>query len=541
LLACVSIPAAASTPGEANRLADYVAARAADSLGNPGEAAILLSQLIRERPDDVRLRERAVAQAIEAGDMKLALQLGKSTPFSQAPLEFRMLLLAEDLRRGKLREALASLRNQTGTIDSTFLVPFVEAWVRADRGDRNATQSLDAVGEQSSLGKQVDEHRALILLKLKRPAEALPLAEKALANAGGRADRLRLAFADGFRGAGDMASAARILEGAGPALSYARERLASRKPLGQTIASPADAFGELMLGLAIALNRLEDKSLSVALAQTARYANPRNGAAVLLLGLLLDDAGRTGDAIAVLRSIPADDPFASQGADAEMRVLLAADRAREALVRAQQAVVTNPGADAYSRLGAVQGDLKDYSGAADSYARAIAASRQAGGSDELWMLHLYRAGVLEDADRWAEAKSEISAAMALAPDNALLLNFLGYGKLERGEDLDEAEAMIRRASAMRPDDASITDSLGWAEYKRGKVDEAIVTLQRAADRDPNQSEIREHLGDALYSAGRRIEARFAWRAALVGTEDKVTRSRIESKMAIGLTPANAAP
>ena len=134
----------------------------------------------------------------------------------------------------------------------------------------------------------------------------------------------------------------------------------------------------------------------------------------------------------------------------------------------------------------------------------------------------------------------MAAAMALSPDNPLLLNFLGYGQLERGENLDGAEAMVRKASALRPDDASITDSLGWAQFKRGRTDEAIATLQRAAAGDPAQAEIHEHLGDALYTAGRRIEARFAWRAALVTAEDKA-RKRLEAKLATGLTPATAAP
>ena len=101
--------------------------------------------------------------------------------------------------------------------------------------------------------------------------------------------------------------------------------------------------------------------------------------------------------------------------------------------------------------------------------------------------------------------------------------------------------MIRRALALRPDDASITDSLGWALYKRGRLPEAIATLEKASIADPAQSEINEHLGDALYQSGRRFEARFAWRAALVTAEEPAERSRIEAKIAAGLTKATAAP
>ena len=93
---------------------------------------------------------------------------------------------------------------------------------------------------------------------------------------------------------------------------------------------------------------------------------------------------------------------------------------------------------------------------------------------------------------------------------------------------------------MSPDDASITDSLGWAQFKRGKVEEAIDTLQRAATKDPVQAEIHEHLGDALFTSGRRVEARFAWNAALITAEEGIAR-RVRAKLDHGLTKANAAP
>ncbi len=535
------MPAAATVPGAEERLADYVSARAADALGNPEVAAQLMAEILRERPDDAILRQRAIGAAIEAGDMSLALSLGERVGFANAALELRMLLAADELRNGKPKNVVAMLADRTGALDSTFLLPFVEAWARADRRDSRAIDSLASVGEQSALGRQVDEHRALILLKLKRPAEALPNAERALANAGGRADRLRMAFADGFRAAGDTASAAKMLDAGGPALGIAQARLSAGRPLEQAIDSSADAFGELMLGLALSVNRTNNKALAVALAQVARHANPGNSAASLLLALLLDDLGREDDALKALRTIAPTDPFASQSEDAQTRILLALDRGTEARARAEARVRAAPSADSWSRLGAIQSDLDDFAGAAESYARSIALVGDGSGSDEPWMLHLFRAGALEDANRWAESKAEIEAAMKLSPDNALLLNFMGYGKLEHGEDLDAAEAMVRRASALRPEDASITDSLGWAQYKRGKLDEAVSTLQRAAEMDPNQAEIREHLGDALFTAGRRIEARFAWRAALVTVDEAAARARLESKLSLGLTTANAAP
>ena len=473
--------------------------------------------------------------------MRLALDLGKGVAFERSPLELRMLTIADYLLRNKQDDAVRQLRNGGGTIDSTFMLPFVEAWARADAKDPGAAQVLDSVNSQSALAKQVNEHRALILLKLKQPAQALPQAEKALSEAGGRADRLRLAFADGFRAAGDMTNAVKMLEGKGAALARGRARLQSGKSLGEAIDSSPKAFGELLLGLAVALNRLEDKSIAVSLAQVARYANPGNDAASLLLGLLLDEADRANDAVAVLRSIDSGSSYASQAQDAEVRILLDSDRGEEALARARKTAEADPGSDSFSRLGAVLSRLNRNQEAADAYGRAIALAQQESSSNELWALHLYRASALEDSGNWPEAKATISAAMVDSPENSLLLNFLGYGMLERGQDIDAAEAMVRKASALRPDDASITDSLGWAEFKRGKVDEAIETLSRAAAADPGQGEIREHLGDALFTAGRRIEARFAWRAALATVDEAAAKARIESKLDRGLDKANAAP
>jgi len=151
-----------------------------------------------------------------------------------------------------------------------------------------------------------------------------------------------------------------------------------------------------------------------------------------------------------------------------------------------------------------------------------------------------QASAFEAGKRWPEARAALQQGLEIAPDQPLLLNFLGYAKLERGEDMDSAEAMIRKASELSPDDASITDSLGWAQYKRGKLGEAIATLQRAAEKDADQAEIQEHLGDALYTLGRRYEARFAWAASLVTAEDEIA-ARVKTKLASGLTPANAAP
>ena len=315
---------------------------------------------------------------------------------------------------------------------------------------------------------------------------------------------------------------------------------AERRPR-PSIATAAQGFAELIAALTLSLDNDDGRSLPLSLAQLARYADPQSEQANLLLALLLERGGRSDEATALLRAIPASSPFVGEARDAEIRILLNAERRDEALARAR-AILSAEGETAgdWLRLGDVLDAMKRHGEAAVAYGGAAAAVGRGEPGPELWTVHLLRGAALEQAGRWAEAESALELAQKLAPENPVVLNYLGYARLERGEQLDEAEALIAEASRRAPGDASITDSLGWAQYKRGRYDEAILTLQRAAAGDPAQAEIHEHLGDALYKAGRKYEARFAWNAALVNADDEVRR-RVEAKVASGLSPANAAP
>jgi tetratricopeptide (TPR) repeat protein len=332
-----------------------------------------------------------------------------------------------------------------------------------------------------------------------------------------------------------------IIDGMGAGEAAARQRVAAGKSGGQAVDNLPEAFGEVLTAFSADLARLQRSAPPIGLVQVARYVNPRNSSTTALLALLLAGQDRTGEALALLRTVPANDALISQIRDVQARILTDDKRLNEAYQIAAGAA-SGPAADVsdYSRLGDVFQAMKRHGEAAAAYGRAVAFARAQNLKGDLWTLLLLQASALEDANRWPEAKQALNQALALSPDQPLLLNFMGYGQLERGENLDTSEAMIRRASELAPDDASITDSLGWAQFKRGKVTEAIATLQKAAEKDPDQAEIQEHLGDALFKSGRRYEARFAWNAALITAQDDIA-TRVKAKLASGLTPANAAP
>lgn len=536
-----AMPAQALSPRleSGNPQLTYVRARAAEALGDPLLSARLYASLADSQPADLLLAHRATTAAISAGAFDLALATARRMPVADLGLDARLLLVADALRRGRTNEALALINERTSDGDGGFLAPLLRAWSESEAG-RDGLKSLEgaSVG-QTLVAPFLDEQRAFLLLARGRATEAKPMIVKALDAAGGREMRLRLAFAEGLRRAGDKPGAAALL-----AAGDATRGIDPRRPAakGIAIATPAAAYAELLGAIAIALVDSHEEALPIALAQTARLAAPDSSQIAILLALLLDRQERRSEALAVLDSVAADDPFIGDARDAEARVLTATGRKADAVAFSRAAVArlgAKAAPDDYSRLGDALRDSGDHGAAADAYALA-AARADALGAANRWTYRLLRADQLEELGRWPEARGELQAALAVAPDQPLLLNFLGYGELERGQDLVAAEAMIRRASALRPSDASITDSLGWALYKRGRLPEAIATLGKAAAGDPGQSEIHEHLGDALFTAGRRMEARFAWRAALINAETK-DQARLQAKLDSGLTTATAAP
>ncbi|HEV2596398.1 MAG TPA: tetratricopeptide repeat protein [Sphingomicrobium sp.] len=520
----------------------YVEARAAAASGNHVRAAQLLASLAVAEPSQVDVAKKALSEALGSGQIDLALSLVNSVPAADLPTDARLLVAGEEIRRGHPERAIPWLAASGSSGDLTFLTPLIKAWNAADGGDLpKALAALDEVPSGSLFAPLVSEERALILIKFKHTAEAETFARQAVGSAGGRDERLRLAFADGFLGAGDPNRALMIIDGMGTGEAAERQRIRAGRQSGQAIDTLARAFAEVLTAFAADLTRVQRGAAPIGLVQVAHYVNPQSSSTIALLALLLAGQDRTNEALALVQAVPSSDALISPVRDVQTRILTNNKRLDDAY-RLAAAAAADPGAEAadYSRLGDVLQAMKRHGEAAEAYGRAIALAQAENFKGAIWSLLLLRASALEQANRWPEARAALQQGLVLAPNEPLLLNFLGYAQLERGENVVAAEAMIRKASELAPDDASITDSLGWAEVKRGKLEDAITTLQRAAEKDPQQAEIQEHLGDALYRAGRRYEARFAWNASLVTAEDEIA-TRVKAKLASGLTPANAAP
>jgi len=415
----------------------------------------------------------------------------------------------------------------------------LRAWRAYGAGEGDPLAFLPAEGGQGVTAAYAAEHRPLLMLAMGRPGAAQALV-RAANSAGPRGARLRVAGAALLVQRGDRAGALALLEGNGAPIVAARGLVEAGRPLPGAIAAADAGMAELVVRLALDLHAQELTPLAAMFARLGTWLAPDNSEAWLVAAELLSQQGRQQLAVPLLANVAPEDPFAITARDQRIRIRLDGGDRDAALADALAATdAASAGTTDWVRLGEVYGAMGRQAEAAEAYRRALAVRRDGDDAQAEWVLWLMRGGALDEAGNWPEARAALQRAYRLAPDQPFVLNYLGYAQLVRRENAAGAERLIREAHRRAPDNSAITDSLGWALYLRGSYAEAIALLEQAARLSPADVEINEHLGDAYFAAGRRVEARFAWKAASVYAEGAAA-ARIAAKMETGLTRALAA-
>ncbi|RHW17238.1 tetratricopeptide repeat protein [Sphingomonas gilva] len=526
--------APAATDGDHKAMAAYLRARAADADGRPRLAAAGYATALAALPGDEVIAIRAYRQALTVGDMALADRAAAILRRSNvAPNDAEILLLSSAIAADDLREAEAAIdRIASGSLD--FLAPVMRGWLALERGEDNAAALLDVEAGNPIGARYARSHRALILLAQGKIEDGVAATRAALGADAGNLD-LRLAAAARLADKGQRQTAEALLTGNDPVMVRAREQLGDKRRRGDGATTAAEGIALLLTQLAADIGAEGGSLLGIALSRAALRLDPDEARTRLVLAralaedtpeLALAEIARIGEAspLAPLAAAQAAMIRSDMG-DTDSALALAHARATEpdaapAFISGYADLLTNAGRHAE---------------AAAEYGRAADALR-AEGRPVPWTLLLQRGAALEQADRWAEAKPLLEAALAAAPEEPVVLNYLGYSQVERGENLAAAEALIAKAVALRPDDGAIIDSLGWAQYMQGRHKQAVETLEQAAKAEPADPEINEHLGDAYWAVGRRFEARYAWRAARLYADDEAS-ARIAGKISNGLQSA----
>lgn len=214
------------------------------------------------------------------------------------------------------------------------------------------------------------------------------------------------------------------------------------------------------------------------------------------LGAALLQAGRAGEAAAVLRRAAAAAPRLAavrlQLADA----LVAAGRHAQALDACRKAVRLAPAdGGAHAALGRVLLHLRRHAEAAGSCARAVQLGHATPGA---WS----NLGAAQQAlGRHVDAVASFRTACGLLPGSAPLLSNLGSALADAG-DFEAARDACGQAAALDPRLPEAQLNLGRALHHTGRRREAIACCEAALALRPGWASAHHHLGLALLALGR---------------------------------------
>lgn len=536
--AAVTPASAAQTRNEPSQGERYMRMRAAGMAGDLDTMTSELAVLLARDPGSDVIAQRAFREAISAGDKALALKAARALEQQGALPPDAPLLFVVDAVQAKdwKRAGVETGRVEAGPLFA-FMGPMLRAWIAFGSRNGDPLAALEPARAGGIGAAYFPVQHAILLLAMGRTDEAV--AEmSALPNAG---SRLRLAVASALLRAHRDAEAAKFLEGGDPILTAARTRVAAGGRLDIAYDSAGAGISDLFTQVAVDFSRQRLTPVATMLSRMATFADPANSGGWIATANFLGSAKRPDAALIALNHVGSDDAYAD--AAERLRVALLLDKGdKAAALAAATATATRAGASAadWARVGDVRMAMDQPKEAAVAYEQAIGAAGPNAIAEDVWPLWLQRGAALEESGDWASAKAALDKAYALAPDQPVVLNHLGYSMLSRRENLPQAIKLIEGASRLRPDDAAITDSLGWAKFVGGDAPGAVVLLERASAGEPGEPTINEHLGDVYWALGRRIDARYAWRAALVTAEAK-DLPRIRSKIETAPTPATAAP
>ena len=510
----------------------YVRGRAADDLGQLGVAAANFAAAAQDNPANTTLALRAFRQAVVAGDMTLALKAARGLDASGSlPPDGTLLLFAEAIGAHDWKRAGGLVDRIEREKLFGFLAPVMRGWIAYGARSGDPLAPLLAVPAGSLAASYAAEHRGLLLIASGKETagvaalDALPHPDTA------RAARLAIAAAATLDKRHKHDEALAMLVGDAPSVHAARAILAVHGKLPGAIDTPAAGIGELFARVAADINKEQAAPLALDFARMGTMLAPDDSETWLVTANLLSLGGANQAALDALGHVGAKDPFAGAARDMRLTLLVRTGHQDQALAEARAATAA-PDATMgdWARLGDLLTNAKRPAEAAQAYDRALALSGGDKAQAEIaWPLLLQEASALLDAGDWPGAKTKATRALALAPQEPAVLNFLGYSQIEHGDDVPGGTALIAQASKLAPDDPAITDSLGWSWYLRGDLARAIPLLEAAARGAPAESDINEHLGDAYWKAQRRLDARYAWRAALI-VADGAQADRIRAKI-----------
>ena len=529
----VAAPAVAKNAEDTSQTDLFWKAQRAELTGQPDDALKSYNRLLSELPESAVAVDRLLDVAVKHGDFPSALKAARAQQLSNSgDAVLPLIFFVDAWRRGDWAAAEQASGWTAERNLFAFLTPILDAWIAMAKGN-SGTISNAALRESGLL--QYYSYDQLIFLELAN--NDIEGAQRRLSSFPG--------FGDNY--ARHMAMMAAEHLGRNGDAEYANSLLQhiGTSPNSFTVKQgpfpPSYALSALFSRLSEQLNEQGISDQSLYFARLAHWVAPDNVFGRMTLSERLAERAMPSQAIALLNTVPESRPQWSWVLGNKARILLAEGKESEVLRMIQTARIARPNAADLALLEAQQMEAKkDWAGAATLYRKLVADADVSGAKNGRSLtFRLLLAQSLSAQGDWTGSKNALEDALVLNSENAQVLNMLGYELLEQREDRKRGLELVTKAHRIAPQSPAITDSLGWGHYLNGDYATAVPLLEKAVEGAINDAAINEHLGDAYWQAGRGIEARYAWRSALLQAEgDQAVR--ITAKIDLGWTEDNAA-
>jgi Flp pilus assembly protein TadD len=534
-------PAAAPTPpGQFSTYGSYLAARQAQAVRDTTSAAEFYTQALAQNPDDPELMRRAFTLLATEGRIEEAAALAEKLRALGSGVQMTGLVRAVHAAKlGQYARAESELAALPEGGYNSFIGPLLRAWLTAARGEpQRAVVALAALGQTRGFEMFENFHAAMILDQAGELKAAGPYYERAEAS-GASYLRLVQALASYYARSGQTERARSALsgfdnDGGESVVRGNRPELASAPLLTEPLVrTPIEGMAEALFDLASLLNQQNLDDLAMVMVRLSLHLQPELDIGLLLAADILEDSDREAQAIAMYRRIPASSPLAWSARLRSATLLDELGRTDDAIATLAALAEERPTRpDALIAMGDLLRGKERFAEAVGAYDKAMA--RIGAVEPRHWALLYSRGIALERSKQWPRAEADFLKALELNPDQPYVLNYLGYSWVEHGIHLDKALTMIETAVKLRPEDGYIVDSMGWVLFRLGRFAEAVPHLERAVELRPADPTINDHLGDAYWRVGRENEARFQWDRALVLKPSPEEARAIQTKLKRGL-------
>ncbi|WP_352711166.1 tetratricopeptide repeat protein [Mesorhizobium sp. M0586] len=527
----------------------YLAARIAEGDNDLDNAIAYYKQALAFNPGDTSLQQSLMLSLIAQGRFEESLVYADKLKAVPDVERFSRLALAVDsFHKKDFTKAQYWLKLSLESDLDRLISGVMSGWAQAGAGDpTGAMASIDKLQGPDWFGLFKSFHRALIAdaAGLSDKADALYDATLTDVTAGGAAPetwmRNAQAYASFLARKGNKNKALYVLDKAeafAPGkldIQALRDRISKGDKIEPFVASPSEGAAEILLDLAIALNRGGGEPFVRLYLQYALALKPDSDAALVQLAAVAEQLKDGEGAIALYSRIPASSPL-KELSDLQLGLNLAdLNRHDEAIAHLKAFVEAHPDdMRAYLALGGVYASKEDFRSAATLYDKAVAVLKTPTNAN--WNIYYQRGIAYERLKEWPKAEPNFLKALELFPDQPQVLNYLGYSWVDMNMNLKEGLAMIQKAVDLRPSDGYIVDSLGWAYFRMGRFDDAVREMERAVSLKPEDPVLNDHLGDAYWRVGRKLEATFQWNQARDLKPDPDVLAILQQKLMKGLPP-----